>query len=415
MNITLHPRTYAGIVKVPASKSYLQRAIAVAALAKGTSTIEGYTESKDALAALRIIQALGATSTLTNDTLTVQGIERFNKEIYLQCGEAGLSARMFSPIAGLSGQKVVVSGEGSLLLRPMHMIEDALTQCGLSVTSQDGKLPLTISGKIQPSELTVDGSESSQLLTGLLIALSAVDGTSTIHVHRLKSVPYINMTLDLMKQLGLHVQHDAHRDFTIHGTGEIKAFDYVVEGDWSGAAFHVVAAAIAGQVRLTNINVHSAQADLAILEIIQQCGAEVHLEEQDVLIKKKALNAFEVDITDCPDLFPILAVLAVCCQGTSKITGIHRLKSKESDRLTCMQEEFATLGITTKVVNDTIFIAGQEIKGGKVKAHNDHRIAMALAVLALRSNEPIEIEGIEAADKSYPQFFNDYLQLINKN
>jgi 3-phosphoshikimate 1-carboxyvinyltransferase len=415
MKTIISPGNISGTVEAPASKSYLQRAIAIAALAKGSSQIKGCSKSKDADAAIEIIQALGAQVSLEKDILTVVGIENFKPNLVLQCGEAGLSARMFSPIAALSNQTVLVIGEGSLLLRPMNMVEDALLQCGLSVETNEGKLPLIISGKLNPSELRIDGSESSQLLTGLLIALSAVDGTSKIEVENLKSIPYISMTLDLMNFLGLNVKHTDFKEFVVEGNSQISPFNYHVEGDWSGAAFHLVAAAIAGQVSISNLNPQSLQADAAILDVLRQCGSIIQITENNITVKKAELNPFEIDITNCPDLFPILAVLAVSCTGISRISGIHRLKNKESDRLFSVQNEFAKLGISTKVQGDHIYISQSEIQGGKVESHADHRIAMAMAVLALKANSPIEIDGIEAADKSYPSFFQVFGQLrVNK-
>lgn len=404
----IHPAKYKGTLNAPASKSYLQRAIALAGLADGKSEISGYTPSGDADAAIRIIREMGATVIIKNGTLNIHGFGIPNKELELNAGESGLSTRMFTPIAALSTKKVVISGEGSLLARPMNMIADALTKLGKDVQSSDGKLPITLKGNLKAGKIIVDASESSQILTGLLMALPLLKTSSVLNVMNPTSIPYIQMTLDILNDFGIYIEHENYSVYRIAGSQKINPINYKVEGDWSGAAFHLIAAAISGEVTILNLNVKSAQADRAILNALENCGAIIEDHENGISVSKDGLRSFHFDATQCPDLFPPLAALAACCEGKSQIVGVSRLKNKESDRGLSIQTEFEKLGISVTIIGNRMIIEGGKIKGGKVNSHNDHRMAMSLAVLGLVSETPIEIDGAEAVSKSYPGFFEDF-------
>lgn len=402
---------YRGSVSAPASKSYLQRAIAIATLTSGTTKITGFSVCDDVKAACSIAVQLGADLTFLEDILIVRGTGFKNKELTINCAEAGLGARMFSPIAARSDQTIFVTGEGSLLQRPMNMVIEALQLLGKQVESKDGKLPLTIKGVMKGTELTIDGSESSQLLTGLLITLSQLENDSIIHAKNLKSIPYVNMTLECMAEFGLLVHKQDFHTFRIPGNQKVKAIDYHVEGDWSAASFHFVAAAIAGEVTVNNLNPHSLQADRAILDALGECGALVSVRKNNIRVEQNELKAFDFDASHCPDLFPSLAVLASVCHGISIIRGVHRLKNKECDRGKALVTEFSKVGIDIKVEGNLMFVRGGDIGTAMTDSHNDHRIAMAMAVLGLRSGEGIVIERSEAVSKSYPNFFNDFNEL----
>lgn len=408
----VQPFKYRGSLKAPASKSYLQRAIAIASLADEPCLIENFYPSKDALAALDIAQKLGAKIQRFDQAVIIQRGASTADSVLINCGESGLSTRMFSPIAALLGKSTTVVGEGSLLKRPIVMIEDALRQFGVETRSNAGFLPLEISGKMHGAHAAIDGSESSQLLTGLLIALPLLVEQSELHVHNLKSKPYIQMTLDLLAHFGIDIQHQNLAHFTISGNQKPKAAQYYCEGDWSGAAFHLVGAAISGEITLSGLNVKSAQADRAILNALQACGAAITCRENEVHVAKNQLHAFQFDATHCPDLFPSLAVLASCCAGTSEIVGVSRLKHKESDRAATIQSEFGKLNIPVSIEGDVMRISQSTVHGGIVNSHYDHRIAMALAVLASVSSEAIIIENAEAVNKSYPSFFEDLSQIF---
>ncbi len=414
MNISLHYSGCDGVLTAPASKSYLQRAIAIAVFGEGQFIINGYEPSADAEAAISIAQSLGAEIQISGSQLSIVSKKVHPSASILNCGEAGLSARMFSPIAALSEQEITITGSGSLLTRPMNMVIDALRQLGKEVHEENGLLPLVIQGKMEASEITIDGSESSQLLTGLLIALPLLDGNSLIHVKSLKSIPYIQMTLDILAHYGISIKHTNFQIFEIKGNQIPTPSQYTIEGDWSGAAFLLVAGAIAGRVSVKGLNPNSAQADKAILSVLKQCGANTLVTSNDISVSKNEVNAFEFDATHSPDLFPSLAVLAACCTGTSKITGTHRLINKESNRALAIRDEFQKLGISVNLTENEMFIKGGKVLGGKVNSHNDHRMAMALSLLSLVSESHIEIENAEAVSKSYPGFYRDLGEITTK-
>lgn len=415
MTQSVSPFSYQGTLQVPYSKSYLQRAIAIALLSKNDVTIEGFTPGNDALAARSIAEALGAKTNLSGTTLSLTHIGNDLDVVSINCGESGLSTRMFSPIAASLYDRVIIEGEGSILVRPMDMVIDALEKLGAKVQSKEGKLPLFVNGKIQSGNIEVDGSESSQLLTGLLIALSFAHGTSKIEVQNLKSIPYVQMTLDILKAFDVEVTHHNFETFHIPQVQiPSKAYSYTVEGDWSGASFHVVGAALSGKIALSGLNEHSAQADRAIVDAVRLAGANVCWQDGILHVSEGDKKAFEFDATHCPDLFPPLAALAAGCEGTSVFTGVSRLASKESNRGLTIQSEMKKLGIEVALDGDVMKVIGGQVKAGSIDSNNDHRIAMMGGILATQTEGAIEITDPQAVNKSYPAFFADLAQIASR-
>ncbi len=394
-------------IVAPASKSYLQRAMAIAALAKGTSVIKHISWSNDSRAAANIATNLGATLSESKNNLTVQSGGLLLKTDHFSAGEAGLSIRMFSPVVAMGNNKVVFTGEGSLLKRPVGLIADALTQLDAKVSTNNGLLPLTIKGPLKPGSVHIDGSLSSQLLTGLLITLPLLKGSSTIVVDNLKSKPYVDMTLSIMQHFGVSVENDDYRTFNIKGHQQYQATNYEVEGDWSGAAFFLVLGAINGSAEVINLNPASVQADRQIMEALEKAGAAIKFTDHSVMVKRKALNAFKFDATHCPDLFPPLACLASQCNGTSVIKGVSRLTHKESNRAKTIQQEFNKMGINIELKDDQMFVTGATSPTPcTIDSHNDHRIAMAGGIMnTICQTGTIHIHNKEAVNKSYPEFF----------
>jgi len=404
----IHPFTYSGTIHVPSSKSYLQRAIAIASLATGNSKIDGFTTSNDAKVALGIALEFGVEYQLEKKSIKIEKSQQIKaSSVVINCGESGLSTRMFSPIAASLYDEVKVIGNGSILNRSMRMVIDALEKLGAKVESDGGCLPLLIKGGIRSGEISIDGSESSQLLTGLLIALPTLEGDSVIHVTNLKSIPYVQMTLDILNDFGVKIEHQNFKMFRIKGGQTPLASDYTVEGDWSGATFHIVGAAISGEVELTGLNIHSAQADKEILKVVETAGANVEFKSNSIIVSKLDLNAFEFDATHCPDLFPPIAALASCCSGVSRIVGTERLINKESNRAITIKKELNNLGIQVELKQNAMEITGASIQGGSISSNNDHRIAMMGAILASVSSDSISIGQSEAVNKSYPDFYSD--------
>ncbi|MEO7306215.1 MAG: 3-phosphoshikimate 1-carboxyvinyltransferase [Ferruginibacter sp.] len=441
MIATIQPSIISGTIVAPASKSSMQRACALALLAEGETTLLNPGKSNDDLAALDIIKELGAIITENSDgSLLVKSIKfKGSKNPPLgggraiNCGESGLGIRMFTPVLALSSEEITINGTGSLLRRPMHFFDEVFPQLGISIESNNGYLPIKIKGPLQPADITIDGSLSSQFLTGLLIAFAkAAVKPVTITVQNLKSKPYIDLTLQMMKQFGYDVENNDYEKFVIKPSFDGVYPDnfgtqdsdnpstslriYVVEGDWSGAAFLLVAGAIAGGITVKGLDVFSTQADKAILKALIDCGTNISIEEKQIVINSPlgvGGKPFHFDATDCPDLFPPLVALAAYCKGTSVIEGVSRLSHKESNRALTLQSAFEKMGITIKLQDDLMLIeGGGGLKGATVHSHHDHRIAMACAVAALQADGETIIEDAEAVNKSYPGFYED-LKLMN--
>jgi 3-phosphoshikimate 1-carboxyvinyltransferase len=403
-----------GIIQAPASKSVAQRAIALAAMADGRSEIMNAGNSDDCLAAISVCKGMGAAIDGNDKLLIIDGGLRLPAKP-LNCGESGLSIRMFSPIASTLSDEITLIGEGSLKKRPMQIITDALAQFGVTCSTSDGLLPIKVKGPIKGGSINVDGSLSSQVLTGLLMASPKASSDVTILVDNLKSIPYVQLTIDMMRRFGVDVENINNSEFRINAPQQYKPCKYNVEGDWSGAAFLLVVGAIAGEVEVTNLNPRSLQADRAIINALMWSGAYVSIRENSVFVKKESLTGFDFDATHCPDLFPPLVALASHCNGESKILGVSRLKVKESDRAATLMEEFTKLGIGIKVENDLMIIQGGKVNSAKVQSHGDHRIAMACAVAALNGNCEVEIDGAEAVSKSYPDFYSHLKAITSDN
>jgi len=424
MRATVYPNTLRGEQVAPASKSSMQRACAAALLHPGTTSILNPGHSNDDLAAIDVIQKLGAivkTEDGLNEKINATSILVHSDGVKpigasMNCGESGLGIRMFTPIAALSEQSITIEGKGSLLKRPMHFFDTIFPKLGIDIQSQSGYLPIKIKGPLKPANIEVDGSLSSQFLTGLLMAYAATDNTNAvIEVQDLKSKPYIDLTLSVLNAFGWKVQHQDYKRFEFLAHPPLaKHIDYTVEGDWSGAAFLLVAGAIAGPISVKGLQLDSTQADKAVMQALKVAGASINIQDHTIQIGPAKdstgvigpLKAFEFDATDCPDLFPPLVALAAVCNGVTILQGVSRLAHKESDRGITLQTEFAKLGIRIELNRDSMLIhGGTGIKGAEVFSQHDHRIAMACGVAALCADGPITITDAEAVNKSYTDFF----------
>ena len=417
MRVIVSPSAAKGSLSAPSSKSSMQRASAAALLHNGTTIIYNAGIRNDDKAALNIIQHLGAKVKYDVDKIIIESkgfsaADSIENKL-ISCGESGLSFRMFAPIAALSSGTVILTGSGSLSSRPMKFFDEVFPQLKVNIESNNGFLPLHITGPLQPVNISIDGSLSSQFLTGLLFAFGAAAKEEvTIDVNDLKSGPYIDLTLNVMRRFGYNIINKNYRQFLIKPKSDIEnVVEYTVEGDWSSASFLLVAGAVSGAVKVFGLDETSAQADKAILSALISCGAVIKKNENFIEVCKADLKSFKFDATDCPDLFPPLAVLAAYCNGTSIITGTHRLIAKESNRAETLKEIFGKMGIEILLLKDEMHITGGKIKSAVVSSHHDHRIAMAAAIAGLRASGPIEIENAESINKSYPQFYNDLKKL----
>ena len=432
--VTVYPSDIKGAITAPASKSSMQRACATALVKKGISVIHNPGVSNDDVASLNVIKTLGAkVEQLEDGSLKIDSTDiQLNDTININFGESGLGIRMFTPIASLTNSTVNIQGEGSLTSRPMDFFDEILPQLNVHIESNNGKLPLKIKGPLLPKNIEIDGSLSSQFLTGLLLAYAASLNPSkggtfendesnsvTISVKNLKSRPYIDLTLKVMQDFGLNtpINHN-YESFEFATSSQLPPLEggeaYTVEGDWSGGAFLLVAGAIANSIKVFGLDVNSTQADKKILEALKDAGADMSINENIITISPPSaeLRGFQFDANDCPDLFPPLVALAAYCNGTTVIDGVERLTHKESNRALTLQDEFGKLGIKIEFKGNQMFVrGGTGVKGGITHSRHDHRIAMACAVAALKAEASVTIEEADAVKKSYPNFYNHLKQL----
>jgi 3-phosphoshikimate 1-carboxyvinyltransferase len=356
-----------------------------------------------------VIQKLGAAIvSQSHDKLVIKsdGVHPVSSSV--NCGESGLGIRMFTPLAALSEKELTINGTGSLLKRPMHFFDEIFPALGIGIKSNKGHLPIQIQGPLKPADIEIDGSLSSQFLTGLLMSYAAAGAKDvTIKVRNLKSRPYIDLTLDVMKKFGIEVENNNYESFSFNSPAAFQPSTYTVEGDWSGGAFLLVAGAIAGRITVEGLNKRSTQADKEIMKALIDSGASIKSSENSIEIGPAPLKGFSFDATDCPDLFPPLVALASFCKGTTIIRGVSRLAHKESNRGLTLQDEFGKMGVQIELERDIMTVhGGKGVKGAAVHSRHDHRIAMACAVAALKAKGETTIEEADAINKSYPEFYD---------
>ncbi len=456
-------------LSMPVSKSFAQRAIIAAALAEGTSHLKGYTPCGDNEAALHVARNLGAEVERKDNELIIKGISAGLGGLELpelHVGESGLLTRMMIPVmAQLGGGSVTFTGEKTLLGRPLTGAKEIMDSFGAGIISADGdetvKVPLKVTGPLKAGRSEISGKHGSQLISGLLMALPFAEKNSTLVVHEPKSIPYMFITLEVLKKFGIKTGNEmlGGRDFLesdgdwslctemifkIKGGQKYKAADIDLEGDWSAAANFLVAGAVFGKAEVQGLDTTSLQADLSIMDILMDAGASLSQLDGDrgnITVQRAPLKAFSVDASNCPDLFPIVSVLAAFCQGTSRLAGVGRLANKESDRAKAIVGMLTQMGVEASVEGDEMVIEGHGLaerllgetsvravntgtasksatdgaagllRGGRYTSHHDHRMVMALKVAALGADGPIEIDDEECVGKSFPQFHETFEKL----
>lgn len=465
----------AGLIKfegkglvMPASKSFAQRAVIAAALADGTSRLEGYSPCGDNESAISVARALGAEVKLLGEgTLVIKGIGAAPGSLSLKeinTGESGFLTRLMIPVmSAVADGPVRINGERTLLKRPLAGAHDIMASFGVRLIPDDVApdaesipesrksdcfIPLTVKGPIFPGKAEIDGKEGSQLISGLLAALPLMDEKSTLYVENPRSIPYMFITLDVLKKFGIIVGSEMEGDdkfienqdwslcsgvtFKIKGGQRYRAADFRIEGDWSGAAAFLVAGAIFGSVEIEGLDTTSLQADISIMDILLEAGASMsQTESQDgspstgpIHVRKAPLSPFEADLNNCPDLFPVVSVLAAFCPGESHLLGVNRLRHKETDRAAAIVEMLTRLGVPVVVDDDMMAIKGMSLtqrimtgnllKGGKYTSWKDHRMVMALSVASLGADGPIEIDDTECVSKSFPKFIEMFSNAIQR-
>lgn len=399
-----------GTLVVPSSKSDGQRAILAAALSSSKTIVSNIGESDDEKAMLENIQKLGAfVRTISSTKTEIRGIQEFPVEAELNSGESGLGMRLLTGVCAGQTGVFTLTGEGSLLKRPQLFFEQHLTQMGVRVVSNGGFLPITVYGKMIGGRVEIDGSASSQFLSGMLMSLPLIEEDSTIIAHNLKSIPYVQMTINTLRSFGIEIEHTRFEQFSIKGKQSYSCREYTVEGDWSSASYWLVASALGHHVSIAGLNMESAQADKLLLKMLEDANCTIDVQPDAISVDGSKRTSFAVDATHCPDLFPALVTLAAFCDGKSIISGLHRLKNKESDRGLVLQEEFGKLGLNIELIEDEMIIhGGTKLIARDVNSHNDHRIAMCLAIVGSKLEGRMTISGAEAVSKSYPTFWDDF-------
>ena len=411
MEKTIHPSQVSGEVRPPCSKSYAQRALAAALLSDGETTLSNIELCDDTRYTMNVITGLGASVRQTGPTEYVirGGLAPITDTI--NTGESGLATRLFTPIAALCDRRMTITGTGTMLRRPIGMMIDPLRNLGVQVRS-NGYLPITVQGPLRGGETDVEAYVSSQFLTGLLMSLPLAEGDTILHVEQPNSLPYLAVTVDLASKFRIRMEHNGFREFFIPGGQHYHPAKLHIEGDWSSAAFMLVAGAIAGEVTAKRMNTLSLQADLAIIQALTKAGAVIITTPDEITVRKRELTGFDFDATQRPDLFPILAVLGANCEGTTHIRGVNRLVYKESNRAEAIVSEYTKLGMDVALEDDVMTVRGGSLSGGTIDSCNDHRIAMAAAIAALAASGPVTITNAQAVTKSYPRFWDDLDSII---
>jgi len=406
------PQKLKGTIQIPSSKSDGQRALLAAALATGKSELTNVGVSDDEEAMKTAIQLLGAKVSESKGKLIVQGGIQPKESITISAGESGLGIRLLSAVCSSFNHEITIEGKGSLTTRPMDFFEEVLPKLGASVQTNDGKVPVKVKGPIKGGKIEVDGSLSSQFISGCLMALPFAQNDSVLTSENLTSLPYVQMTLSTLKAFGIQIERLPRNMFKIKPNQKYIATNYQVEADWSSASYFLVASAIGHDIRLKGLKIGSLQADKMLLDALLAAGCKIQHFNEEISIDGRERNAFEFDATQCPDLFPALVTLAASIDGVSTFLGASRLTHKESNRAFTLQEEFGKLGVKIELNEDEMIVHGTgKILGGNVKSHHDHRIAMCLAIAGTIAEDEVIIHDAEAVSKSFPSFWDEIEKL----
>jgi 3-phosphoshikimate 1-carboxyvinyltransferase len=418
MNIIIKPSKLSGEIDIPPSKSLSHRAIIAASLAEGETCIENIILSDDIIATIEAMRNFGVEIDIISNErykLIIKGKGELElKNRIINCNESGSTLRFLIPFFSLVKEDITFIGKNKLIQRPLDSYYKIFDEKKIKYLNDSGNLPLNISGSLKSGKYKLDGDISSQFITGLMFVLPLLDGNSEIIIKKdLESKSYIDLTIDILKRFNIEIENDNYKKFNIKGNQKYIARNYKVESDYSQASFWIVANLLGNDIILKNINKDSIQGDKVILDIIKKMGANYKFVDNDLLItNKENLKNIDIDVKDCPDLVPILAVLASFQKGKCRIYNAKRLRIKESDRLKSISTELKKLGGNIVEKEDGLEIYPiSKVSGGNAKSWNDHRIAMALTIFSLKAKDEIYLSNSEAINKSYPEFYNDFKKL----
>ena len=404
-------RVVGGRIEAPGSKSYAQRAVLAAMLSGGICRLSGVSPCGDSIAAVEVARSCGCIAKWGGSLLEIDSRNFSGWANNINIGESALLARMVAVLASLYNRPTTIDGAGSVVNRDMSQLVDMLRQLGVSVESENNRLPLKIGGVLSAGDYAVDGSKSSQIISGLLMALPLCNGDSSVAVENLVSAPYVEMTLQLLSSFGIKISC-SNSKYVISGDQRYLPTDYNVEGDWSSAAPFLAMGAIGGRIEVANLNPDSLQADRRIVDILNQVGAKVEFDGNVCSVvpsESGELNAFSVDLTNAPDLFPVAAALALNCNGISILTGSSRLRNKESDRVESIRKMVEAFGGKADCSREDVMVITPGVMSGDVVVNpcSDHRIAMAAAVAAIGKQRSVSVIECECVNKSYADFWRD--------
>lgn len=394
---------------VPPSKSMSHRAVIAAALAEGTSVLEGVLSSVDLTATIEGLKSLGVDITRTEQVVVKGGLK--GKEGIIDCHESGSTIRFLIPISLLTCESYTFVGRGKLVERPLAVYSDLFREKGVDC-QYNGRLPFVCRGPISSGVYSVPGDISSQFITGLLYTLPLLEGDSILQItESFESKPYVDLTVEMLRQFGIAVE-ELEQGYAVKGNQKYVPCHMRVEGDFSQAAFWIVAGVISGNIELRHLNLNSKQGDKAILDIVKTMGGDISIHNDFIAIKQSKTRGMVIDASQIPDLVPILAVLASVSDGETRIINAERVRIKESDRLLAISTELRKMGAQIVEQPDGLIITGvSHLHGAEVDAWNDHRIAMALTVASLKAQGRVTLTGAESVTKSYPHFFEDFRTL----
>jgi 3-phosphoshikimate 1-carboxyvinyltransferase len=420
--LTIKPTKLTGTIFVPPSKSMAHRAIICAFLSEGTSEIRNVELSNDIIATCRAVEALGANIDITDckissgrKNLIIIGNGTVKvKNNRINCLESGTTARFIIPVSRLTSDKITIDGENRLVERPFDLFLDIFGRQDISCETNNKKLPITLEGELKPGLFEIRGDVSSQFISGLMLALPLLSGDSVIKITTpVQSSGYIDMTLKIQKLFGISINYNREENkLLIPGWQKYSPCSYEVEGDWSQAAFWLAAGALSGPVEVGGLNSDSIQGDRVIGRIMQKMGIELEWKDGFISVKQTRPKGMDIDVSQCPDLAPVLAVLCAVSEGRSRILNAARLRLKECDRLNAISVELKALGALITENDDSLIIDGvNNLKGGRIFGWNDHRIVMAAAIASSVCAQKVIIEGSEAVNKSYPAFWDHFKSL----
>lgn len=412
MNVLIKPSRLSGSIIIPPSKSQSHRAIIAASLAKGKSVINNVIMSDDVLATISAMEKIGVKIVRNNQQLIIQGISRISvaDDNFVDCNESGSTIRFLIPILSLSKQKIVLTGNPSLFKRPMGVYEQIFKERGLSF--QQNEKSIIINGALPADHYSIPGNVSSQFVSGLLFSLPLQKDDSKIDIiGELESKEYVEMTIEVLRQFGITILKN-DKGYDIPGNQHYKSTHITIEGDYSQMAFFAAGGLLCGGLTCKGMTKESLQPDRKILDFIESMNGYYSWKQSDIEFHYSNTIGTTIDVSQSPDIAPILAILGALSTGKTIIENAQRLKYKESNRLSSTYETLKQMNIDVQMTDSSLIIEGRPmIEGGVFESFNDHRIVMSIAIAAIRANNPVLIKNAEAVNKSYPNFFQDYQNL----